>query len=227
MIKIVVFDLDGTLTQFNLKYRTVRKEVRRYLISRQIPPQILTLNESIFKMLEKVEIFLENQGEPRRLVEEIRSEALAIVEKFEWEAAKTTEVLPDVLETLKELKEGGMKVGLFTINGEKSVNHILRRFNLKDFFDAVTPRNHVKCVKPNREHLEATLKELGADPKETVVVGDTGSDMECAEKMGAIAVGLPTGISSIDRLIACGAQYVITEIKDLIVLIEEIQRIKG
>ncbi|MDI6690716.1 MAG: HAD family hydrolase, partial [Candidatus Bathyarchaeota archaeon] len=165
-----------------------------------------------------------NNGQSERAFIEIRRKALEIAEKYELEAAKTTGLLPGVLETLKALKRMGLKLGLCTINSEKSTNQILKKFGIAEFFDAVTPRNHVKYVKPSPEHLEATLKALNIKPEETVVVGDGSSDMRCARELKAVAVALPTGVSNPKELIASGANYLITSITDLPMLIEYLNK---
>jgi len=224
MIKAVVFDLDGTLASFNVDYKAVRAEVRNFLIKRGLPASVLSTNESIFEMLKKTEIFMKNNGKSEKAIKETREKALAIAEKHEMEAAKGTSLLSGVAETLKALKKTGLKMGICTINGEKSTNYILKRFGISDFFDAVIPRNKVKYVKPNSEHLEATLKGLGVNPDEAVVVGDATVDIKCAKELKAIAVGLPTGVASTKQLINSGANYLITSIIDLPTLIEYINK---
>jgi phosphoglycolate phosphatase-like HAD superfamily hydrolase len=224
MIKAVVFDLDGTLASFNVDYKAVRADVRDLLITRGLPASILSVNESIFEMLKKVEIFMKNNGKTAKDVNEIREKALAIAEKYELEAAKTTSLLSGVLETLKTLKEKGLKIGLCTINSEKSTSYILKRFGIAKSFDAVTPRNSVKYVKPNVEHLEATLKTLEVRPGEAMVIGDGVSDMACASELKSVAVGLPIGVSSPKELITAGANYLITSITDLPTLIEYLNK---
>ncbi|MCL6578529.1 MAG: HAD family hydrolase, partial [Candidatus Bathyarchaeota archaeon] len=155
---------------------------------------------------------------------EIWKKALDIAEKYELEAAKTTSLLSGVVETLKSLRKMRLKLGLCTINSKKSTDYILKRFKIAEFFDAITPRDNVKYVKPNVEHLEANLKALDVNPEETMVVGDGVSDMKCAREMKAIAVGLPTGVSSPKELISSGANYFITSITDLPTLIEYINK---
>jgi phosphoglycolate phosphatase len=224
LVKAVVFDLDGTIASFNLDYMTVRAEVRTYLIRTGLPASILATNESIFDMLNKAEIFLKNNGKSARTVDKVRNEASAIAEKFELEAAKTTGLLSGVVETLQALKKMGLKIGLCTINSEKSTSYILKRFSISKFFDVVTPRNKVRYVKPNTEHLEATLKALRVSPKEAILVGDGTRDMHCARELNVIAVGLPTGISSEKELTDSGANYFITSICDLPTLVQAINK---
>jgi len=223
-IEAVIFDLDGTLASFNLDYRTVRAEVRSFLVKMGVPSSLLSINESIFEMLKKTEIFMKNTGKPEKALQEIRSQALAIAEKYELEAARITSLLSGVVETLKALKEMNLKIGLCTINGERSTNYILKRFELMQFFDAVITRNKVKYVKPNPEHLEATLKALEKTADKAMVVGDGSTDMKSAREFKAIAVGLPTGISSMEQLINSGANYIITSVIDLPILIAKINK---
>lgn len=222
-VKALVFDLDGTIASFNLDYMIVRSDVRGLLIKKGLPASVLSSNESIFDMLKKTEIFLKNNGKHERAIQKIRNEALAIAEKYELEAAKTTGLLPGVVETLKALKKMGLKLGLCTISSEKSTNYILKRFGIAKFFDAVVTRNKVKHVKPDIEHLEVTLKALKVNPDEALLVGDGARDMQCARELSVVAVGLLTGVSSEEELMVSGANYLITSVIDLPTLIETIE----
>jgi pyrophosphatase PpaX len=118
----------------------------------------------------------------------------------------------------------GLKIGLYTINSQNSAAYILRRFKIAEYFEATVPRNKVNYVKPSPEHLEAVLKALGVAAADTVVVGDSSVDMQSAKELKAIGVGLPTGVSTIEQLTREGANYIITSITDLPVLIEKINR---
>lgn len=222
-IKAVIFDLDGTIAAFNLDYMTVRSEVRGLLVRAGVPGSVLFVNESIFDMLNKTEIFMKNTGKSARALNKVRSEALAIAERHELEAAKVTSLLPNVVETLRTLRERHLKIGLCTVNSEKSANFILKRFGISDCFDAVVPRNKVKRVKPSGEHLQAVLKALKVSPKEALLVGDATRDVECARELKVMAVGLPTGVSTQKQLMDAGANYLITSIADLPKLVETIK----
>jgi phosphoglycolate phosphatase len=225
-IKAVAFDLDGTIADFNLDYKTVRAEVRSFLVRTGVPASLLSLNENIVEMLKKTEVFMKNHGKVKTVVDSVREKAFAIAEKHELEAARNTSLLPGVLGTLKALRKTGLKLGLCTINGEKSVDYILNHFKIAGYFDAVVPRDKVRYVKPSSEHLERVLEALGVGADEAVIVGDGVVDMNCARDLKVIAVGLPTGVSSREQLVAAGANYIISSIADLPVLIEKINEMQ-
>ena len=221
IVKAVVFDLDGTIVKFNLDYRSARAEVIQFLSNHGFPASVFSMNESVFEMLKKVEILVQNQHSNKKF-SELAKDVLAIVEKYEAEGAKTTELLPGALETLQALKKMDLKLGLFTINGQRTTNQILSTFRLKPFFKAVVTRDSVPKVKPNPVHLQTVLKKLKAKPEETIVVGDSRLDMMTARELKVYAVGTPTGIAAPDELTKAGADCLITSPTDLIPLIEQL-----
>ena len=223
-IKAVILDLDGTVALFNLDYKTVRALVKGYLMNRGVPGSILSLKESVFEMLRKTEMWAEHSGKSTKFLNEVLGDASDITERFELEAAANTSLLPGVVDTLKTLKEMGLKIGLCTINSEKSVNRILQRFSIAALFDVVISRNQVRHVKPDPEHLRAVLKVLDVSPEETVVVGDSRVDMQSAKDLEAVAVGLPTGVSTVEQLMSSGADYVVTSMGDLPVLLARLNK---
>ena len=227
MIKAVVFDLDGTIVDFNLDYKAVRAEVIRLLTKEGLPPSILSLNESIFKMLKKVEICMRNNGKGEREIARVREAVLSLADRYELEAAHTTSLLPGVIETLKALREMKLKTALFTINGEKSTGYILKCFRLKPFFDAIITRESVSAVKPDPAHLEATLRALNVKEEEAMVVGDGVGDMRCAQGLNIIAVGVTTGVSSPEELTRAGATYLISSFTDLITLVQRLNKLRS
>ena len=223
-IEAVIFDLDGTLAHFNLDYKALRSEVRTYLMSIHVPVSVLDVNESIFEMLKKAEIFVKNNTKSSEAFEEVRTHAFSIAERYEMEAATTTSLLTGAVETLKELKKMNLKTGICTTSSEKAANYILQRFKIDGFFKVVVSRNKVKYVKPHTEQFELALKKLEAHAKATLIVGDSVVDMQSAKELKAIAVGLTSGLSTTDQLMDNGANYIVTSLNDLPILIKEINK---
>jgi len=224
MITAVIFDMDGTLVNFNFDYKTVRAEVIRLLVEQGFPSSIFSIRESIFEMLKKAEIYMKNNGRGEREVARVKEEVLSMVDRHELEAARSTNLLPGVLETLKVLKQMGLKMAVFTLSGEKSTDHILRSFRLTPFFDAVVTRESALAVKPDSTHLETVLKKLNVEPNEAIVVGDGVSDMKCARELNVIAVGVTTGISSPKELTRAGANYLASSCTDLPILVQQLNK---
>jgi HAD superfamily hydrolase (TIGR01549 family) len=222
-IEAVIFDLDGTLAHFNLDYKALRSEVRSYLMSVHVPASVLDVNESIFEMLKKAEIFVKNSSKSTEAFAKIRTQALKIAEKYEMEAATTTSLLSGAVEMLKDLEKMNLKMGLCTTSSEKAANYILKRFKIDGFFKVVVSRDKVKYVKPHTEQFELAFKTLGIHAKATLIVGDSVVDMQSARELKAIAVGLPTGLFATEQLMSNGANYIITSLTDLPVLINKIK----
>ena len=213
-IKAIVFDLDGTLAEFNLDYKTVRAETMHFLINQGFPASIFSLNESIFEMLKKAKVYLKNNDRGEEF-SNIRKKVLSIAREHELKAARETSLLPGAFETLKALKKKNLKLGIFTINGEKSTNLILSNFRLNQFFNAVITREVVSEVKPDPAHLKAALKALDVSAEETIVVGDSVTDIQSAKTLNIKVVGLAENGSAIEKLNSAGATHILQSITDL------------
>ena len=140
------------------------------------------------------------------------------------EATRKTEIFPGVTETLRALRDMNLKIALCTISGEKATKHVLGRLGFEEFFDAVVPREAVSAVKPSSIHLKAVLDVLKVEPREAVLVGDSTKDIVCANSLKVLAVGVTTGLSSMDKLVQSGANYLAssaTEIPDLILYLNK------
>ena len=221
-IKAVIFDLDGTLVKFNLDYKTVRAETKQILTNEGLPASIFSLDESIFEMIKKAQVFMKNNGKGEKEMSRIKGAVLKLAERHEVEAARNTELLPGVGETLRMLKKMKLKLGLFTINCDTATNYILQQLGLKQFFDAVVTRDCVEMVKPAPEHLQSALEMLNISPEEVVVVGDSVSDVKSAHEVKAMSIGVSAGVSLPEELARAGATCLITSLTDLPTLIDEL-----
>ena len=219
-VKAVVFDLDGTIVNFNLDYKAARAEAIEHLTTHRFPRSLFSLNESVFDMLKKVEISMQNNRKSKNEFSKLKEALFAILEKHEMQSATTTTLIPGILETLKALKKMKLKLALFTVNSKKSANYILETFRLKDYFDAVVTRDSVPIVKPNPVHLETALKKLKVPSTETMVVGDSTMDIKSAQQLHAIAVGVTYGISQPEKLTQAGANHLISSPLNLLAIIE-------
>ena len=79
-IKAVIFDLDGTIVDFNLDYKASRAEIIQYLIEKGFPQSIFSVNDNLFEILNKAEVFMKNHHKEKQ-VEKIKKSIFYIAEK--------------------------------------------------------------------------------------------------------------------------------------------------
>ncbi|HKZ93641.1 MAG TPA: HAD family hydrolase [Candidatus Bathyarchaeia archaeon] len=223
-VKAVVFDLDGTIVSFNLDYKSARADVIQFFTSQGFPQSIFSMNESVFEMLKKAEIYLQNHRVGAKDLSKLKKDVWSIMEKYEMESAKSTQLLPGIIETLQALKKMRLKLGLFTVNSQRATEHILSTFRLKPFFRTVVTRDSVDFVKPNPIHLETVLKALKVKPEETIVIGDSVLDMKAAQGLDVFAVGTSTGFATPEQLTRAGANCLISSPLDIIPLVEKLDQ---
>lgn len=146
-VKAVILDIDGTLVNFTLDYKTSRAEVIQYLTKQGFPQSLFSMKENIFEMLKKAEIYMKNNGEEKK-AKIIGKGVFSIADRHEMEAANTTHMLPGVLETLKTLKKLGLKMAVFTLDGEKATRHIMQTFRLEHFLAAISISSALTVFRP-------------------------------------------------------------------------------
>jgi len=224
MIKAVIFDLDGTLKEFNLDIKACRTKIISLLTQRGFSRSLFSLNESAFDMLKKVKKYLITEDGKKQEFAKIKDMIFSVVEDFELEAARTAKIFAGIPETLKALRDMKLEIALCTISSEKATSYILKRFHLEQFFDAVITRESVFEVKPHPKHLEAALDALKVRSQEAVLVGDSVKDIECAIQLNVLAVGVTTGLSSIEELTCSGAHYIASSANEIPILVEQLNR---
>ena len=129
-----------------------------------------------------------------------------------------TEPFPHIVETLLELKEKGMRLGVLSNKFEDGVTQLVN-MKLPSVFDVVRGESSTCLRKPNPACLLDMMDQLGVSPDEVLYLGDSGGDMITANRAGAYAVGVSWGYQPIDLLWENGARAVIddpAEILDII-----------
>ncbi len=86
------------------------------------------------------------------------------------------------------------------------------------FFTVQTADDHPS--KPHPSMILRAMQEAGAEPDDTVMVGDTSYDMEMACSAGVGAFGVAWGYHAPDRLTLAGAHTVSATFPDLLAAIE-------
>lgn len=89
----------------------------------------------------------------------------------------------ELIETIKDLKSRGYKIGLISNYG-KELRDKLKDQSLYDLFDSTIISAEVGCQKPDPEIFKIAFSELGVKPKEVVFVDDSSNSLKDAEDIG-------------------------------------------
>lgn len=93
-------------------------------------------------------------------------------------------VFPGVEETVRVLKREGIETGIVTSKTHREYESDFVPFNLHHLFDHVVCADDTLNHKPHPDPLLKVLELAGMEKNETIYIGDTIYDMECAQKAG-------------------------------------------
>ncbi len=97
-----------------------------------------------------------------------------------------------VFEMLAELKERGKTLAVATGKSRIGLDRAIKRTNSADFFAAT--RTSDECFsKPHPQMLEEIIAELGFEPAQSLMVGDSIHDLLMANSAGVASVGVSYG----------------------------------
>ena len=117
--------------------------------------------------------------------EAIASECATEIEQG-WEVSENFELFEDALPVLDELRKSGLLLGLVS-NGIRDLNEFVVHHRLD--VDAVVGSRAHGYVKPHPTIFQAALQQLGAEPAEAAMVGDSiEEDIEGARALGMRAI---------------------------------------
>jgi phosphoglycolate phosphatase len=126
-------------------------------------------------------------------------------------------VLPGVEQTLEQLRDAGMLLGLTTGGTETAAHMKLERGGLNRFFSfggyGSDSPDRAELTRRAIERAGEILKQP-VDPKRVLVVGDTPLDIKAAHDAGAVAIGVATGKYSEDDLRKAGAEHVLKTLEE-------------
>jgi phosphoglycolate phosphatase len=192
MVRAFVFDLDGTLIDSKLDL-------------------VISVNEMLRQMdrkalsTETVASYI-GHGAPRLIAsalgpqasEEERKTGLSLfLGHYAKHNLDLTRPYPGVQEALEAL--AGRPMAVLTNKPAKMSVEILKGLGLARHFTVVYGGDSFEKKKPDPEGALAILRELGALPGETAMVGDSDVDMQTARNAGTLAVGVTYGFGQHDR----------------------------
>jgi phosphoglycolate phosphatase len=112
-----------------------------------------------------------------------------------------------IAELLGRLKAAGWRLGVATGKSDRGLHSCLLSHGIFDLFVTLqTADRHPS--KPDPSMLAVAMREAGAEPADTVMIGDTAFDMAMARAAGCRALGVAWGYHAPEELVEAGAEAV-------------------
>ena len=130
------------------------------------------------------------------------------------------QVFPKVRETLRVLKELGYTLTIASSRWHKSLSELTHDLNIAEFISYLVGADDVRNAKPNPEPVLKTLVATGFDASQALVVGDMNVDTLMGLNAGAKTCGVTYGNGTKKELEEAGADYIIDSIDELIGIVK-------
>ncbi len=207
MYEIVLFDLDGTLTESGIGItRSVAHALRKkgivetdqQKLDRFIGPPLIDMFQQLYGFTEE---------EARQGVEDFR-------EYFSVKGIFENRVYDGVADMLRALREAGKTCVLATSKPEEYAVQIMERFDLAKYFAKICGATMDEKRTDKAEVIAYALE--GLDGTKSVMVGDREHDVLGARKNGLNTIGVLYGYGSREELEAAGAWRIAATAADIL-----------
>lgn len=209
---VLLFDLDGTLANtapdLHATLNQLLDENARSPVALDVVKTIV--GDGAAKMIERGYALTGARLDP--------AEAPALFARFlqiyEANLTRLTKPYPGVVETLEQLVAAGARCAVCTNKLHGLSERLLRGLDLIRFFEVVSGGDSAPMRKPHPGHLLHTLAEMGADPSQAVMIGDSRNDVAAAKGAGIPVVIVAYGYGA-DEPQSLAADLIIRRFEEL------------
>ena len=182
MIKTVIFDIDNTLYNFDEAHDAGMEKVFYYIkeqfgcgksefsvvykdMMQEIVDEIGEIGSAHNRLL-RFERILENWGQP------LWPHAMKLYSLYWDTLIERSEISPGTEETLKKLKEEGIRLGIGSDMTAYVQYRKLEKLGILRYFDFVVTSEESNADKPAAAFYQLCLRKAGCGPQECIYVGD-------------------------------------------------------
>ena len=184
MSKLVIFDLDGVLVEakeihFDALNSALKNIDKKYMISWE---EHLRTYDGL-KTYDKLKILSSSKGLP--FDEEIHKSIFIDKQNFTQKSLNNLEKDTNLIKIFSKLKEENFKIACCSNSVQNTVELVLEKLGIIDFFDLTLSNENVKFAKPHPEIYWKAMSYFGALPEETLIIEDSPTGLTSAYKSGA------------------------------------------
>ena len=209
-IKLVIFDLDGTLVD---AYSAIEKSVN-YVMKKMGYPlrDYLTIRRAVGggdkNLLEQ---FVNIKDLKKALFLYRRDQKIALL--------KYSTLMPNARSVLRYLKDKNYKLAIASNRPTRFAKILIQHLNIAQYFDYTLCADKLRFGKPHAEILLKIIQRLRVKITQSLYVGDMSIDAQAGKRAGVKTIIVATGSSTISEIKKANQQRVIRNLSFLISLI--------
>ncbi len=205
-IKLVIFDLDGTLIDSSIDIaNAINYAVEPYGVPPLTVQEVISLvGEGISTLMEKI-ILKEGIEAGRDLL------TGRFVSYYSSHLTDNTTPYPGVREVLAQL--AAYRKAVISNKRESLSVKILEALGLSEYMEVIVGSDTVKERKPSPLPVRHVLSTLGISPDAAIIVGDSNYDVEAGKSAGIKTVAVTYGYRPLEFL--QGADFIINSMPEL------------
>ena len=209
MTKALLFDFDGTLADTALGIILTMQETFRTM-GLPVPDEEAVKQTIGLPLVEGVRLLGNlSQEDSERGVQIYRS----LFPTFELQHIV---MFPEVPDTIKKLSEKGFRLAICTSRGKTSLERILSRYGLLDYFETAVTNSDNLTPKPAPDMVLALLERMDISADEAIVVGDTTFDIRMGSGAGCRTIAVTYGNHTPEQLESVSPTHIINRFDEII-----------
>jgi len=150
-----------------------------------------------------------------------KAHAMSLYKKhYSAHIADHTTIYPGVVEGLDAFKSRGLKMSVVTNKWAIYTETLLAHFKLSPYFDHLVCGDTLTTGKPDPGMMFYSAGRFGVNPREMLMIGDSGNDSRSAQAAGSPVVLMTYGYSEGESLVDLHANAIVGTFTDIPALLE-------
>ncbi|MCF6215667.1 MAG: HAD-IA family hydrolase [Emcibacter sp.] len=211
MMKLIIFDCDGTLVDGQ---HLILDAMGSACVACEVPyPGDEAVRQIVgLSLMDAIEICHPQENQKTHLA--LKDAFISRFQELRQRDEDQEPLYDGVRDMLEKLHGDGFILGVATGKSRRGLTNTLKNHGLGDFFMTLNTADDGPG-KPHPSMLINAMNEVGAEPENTVMIGDTTFDIHMALAAKVAAIGVSWGYHDRGKLIGAGAHHILDHISHI------------
>ncbi|MGD0232451.1 MAG: HAD family hydrolase [Syntrophorhabdales bacterium] len=211
-VQAMLFDFEGTLVDFQWKLSEAVEEALQALLDMGFARDRIRSRKYSTLLLEATQMAAEFGLQP----DQVRERIGGVYDRYDEDALTRWSLRPGVKDFLQAMKKRGVRAGLVSNIGGRTLFRALSKLGLEGFFEVALSRNDVVNLKPSPDGMNLALERMGVRREGSMFLGDSLDDIHGARNAGLRVMIIAEGENLKEEILRAGPDHVIQGYEELL-----------